>query len=315
VLLVADHGYGMQTAQAFAGWAPAPVEYQEWAEIARTCLAPMPLRRDIPAQTGNQPATAWETLTLPRTDWPWFRAACRDALTPREFRIVDDLYVQVVEALREAVPPHMTDMGSRLDFDSDRLREVVLSTLVPFLESATTRQKGAVVLRATQAALIPCGLLVRAELDPFLQTLADTHRPPSLTAEQWQAMRAYRDPWRPMACALQFAGMPQHNVYSLTMEEMRTCRTRGDRTMRGVTVAPEAWEYVLAHYLLRITEGARDLDPLLGMTGSALSYARRHIRNDFGIAYGAGERSQSDETLHETWLRTVRRRIVITDIR
>lgn len=310
LLLVADPGYGQQTAQAFAGWAPARIGYREWADANHVALQPIARAQEAHSDRDRSP---WLDIDIPRTDWPWFRAACRDTLTAPEFALVDELYLRSLRAVRKNVT---VPEARRADSPGhDRVREAVLDALVPLVSEVQSRAQGTVALRAAQAALIPAGLLPRAELEPFLQSLADSHRPPTLSPERWRSMRAYRDPWRPLFGTLLLSGLSYDSIYALAVGDVLAAKARDDGTLAGVEVHPDGWEYVVAQYYVRRAEGANNRDPLLDMGTSALGFARRALRNDLSIALGAEERSHLGETLHDTWLRVMRRRLTVTDIR
>jgi hypothetical protein len=311
LLLVADSGYGLQTGQVFQAWGPDRVDYRAWAAEHQVVLQAVPLAERGPA---SEPEDPWQSMTLPRTDWPWFRATCRDTLAPDEFALVDALYLKVVRAMR-AVDLWLPPTGQSRKLDTDRMREPILAALVDVADGILSPNPGLVVLRAAQAALVPRGILIRAEAEPFLATLSETSRPPVLTAAQWRSLRAYRDPWRPAAAALLINGLSAATIHELSCREVFDARTRRDRTLRGSEFPSEAWEYVVAQLLVRQEEGASGNDPYFDMGASALSYARRALRNDFAISPGGYEKSNLNETLHETWLRTVRRRIQVSDIR
>jgi hypothetical protein len=304
LLLVADPGYGAQTETAFADWAPARTDYRRWADDNDVALGPAPLGpRRPPARR------PWLDLHLPRTDWPWFRAARRDTLDADEFALADRLYLQVVHAVRSGV----LALADGDDVDHDAVRDAVLRVLVPLLDDLRSRAQGIVALRAAQAALVPAGILLRAEIEPFLQTLADSsHRPPALAPEQWRSLRTYRDPWRPVAAALQLSGMTQTCAYALTSWR---------RHRRAGTTRPGPARHRDPPRRMGVRHGAvpparaADGDPLFDMGASAMAYARRALRNDLGIAIGSEERSALDESLTDTWLRTVRRSLAVSDIR
>ena len=191
---------------------------------------------------------------LPDDDFPTFRAACRDALTPAQFGAVDAL-LTVELSLAER---WLRGVGTERPTPDD-LSEQLLSR---FAGCATTGELLATT-RAWQVALFRGGWFLQVDLPRLLSVAAATPRPAQRSPQLWQRLAVYRQPHRSAACALAALGLDLRDIGALTVADVRrdgsAVRLNGHwrRTESGTAV------YLRAAVILRALHGATPDEPLL----------------------------------------------------
>ena len=307
VLLVADPGHVAVTLAAAAGYGPGRVGYRTWARQNGVVLGPADSRPRPPSDVD-----VWDGLELPRVDWPWFRARCRDQLAPDRFALVDALYVHALHEFRRRTPAHppRTSVPRRLD------TKPVVRLFGELLDGRYTTAEALVVLRAAQAALVPLGYLLRAEVDSLLNLLSGGDRPAVLTDDQWLALRSYQHAWRAAACALAASGLGVNDTLDLTAGHVWAARDGGTTTLRpGQTVDPRGWPLVMALAHDRVGDGAADHDPLFTTARTTLPRALRDARQDLGLRLGGYIPIRQDRTPQQNWEELAGRRLKLLDLR
>lgn len=308
VLLVADAHQRAVVHKAVAGYgATAYVDYREWAAQQGVRLgAATPEQSEV-----TDEGFAWDAVALPKTDWPWFRARCRDQLAPEHFAAVDDLYIHALRTVRDEAPdyPPKTQVPQRLDVLP------LVAILGRLLDDRYTRAEGTVVLRAAQAALFGRGYLLRTEVDSMLNLLVDGDRPATLTDAQWQSLRAYQQQWRGAACALAASGYGVNDTLGLLMRDVDAARRAGTTALAGKTVDPRGWEFVMAQYFERVLEGADYDEPLFSAARTMITRALRDSRNDLGLRLGGYIPIKLGRTPEENWQNLAASNFILMDVR
>jgi hypothetical protein len=223
------------------------------------------VRRDA---TVNETDTGMGTegpVLLPRVDFYKFRARCRDLLTPTEFAAVDARYVHVFRQVQANPFASVTEA-------STRLTEAIEGSDHPGYALTT--------IRAAQAAMFTYGLLLKVNLDYFLNGVRDReHR--RLTPTEVHALRAYRTPWRSAAVLLRDADLTRDQITSLTLGNVTV-----DGDLTGVNHAPllpQARLYLRAQRLFRTIHGATDADPFITEAARYVAQAQRRASADLNL--------------------------------
>lgn len=203
---------------------------------------------------------------LPRVDFYLFRSRCRDLLTPSDFAVVDDLYCKVFSEVR--AHPYVSSENA-----SERLSDGLRDTNSP--GRALTH------VRAAQAAMFTHGLLLKVNLDFFLNGVADgEHR--RLTLGQIRSLRAYRQPWRSCAVVLRDADLTNEQIRTLRMDQVTD---DGDLTadLNHLPLTGDARLFLRCQRILRTIHGATDSDPLLDTSASRIQAAQRRSSTDLNL--------------------------------
>ncbi len=132
-----------------------------------------PEPNDHPASLSPASGNSWPTA-LPDDDFTTFRAACRDRLSKREFAVVDDAFLTVIDdatailipVLRTIPPVHPA--RSRQHPRRGRVREQAWRDGSLALGRRRVAPALQVTVRAAQVAAFNVGYLIQIDLDRFI---------------------------------------------------------------------------------------------------------------------------------------------------
>ena len=186
---------------------------------------------------------------VPTDNWPTFRFACAQALSPGDFEVVD---VAFHRAFAEALP-----FFSRAEMNEAamvvHLRET-LNQCVSVAEMITT-------VRAVQVAAHRSGWLLQADPVRILNTAHAMSRSAINAPETWERLRAYRLPYRGAAVAMAAVGMNIEAMERLSCggaNEEGTAVTLDETT---VAISSGAAVFVRGQLAYRRIMGAKGSDP------------------------------------------------------
>jgi hypothetical protein len=151
---------------------------------------------------------------LPDDDFITFRAACRDLLSPTQFAAVDAALARDAAAATRALVPHAR--ASTLTV------EELSAWMLQEYDRCATIAEVQVLTRAAQVALFHAGWLLSIDLPRFLATAEAAPRRAQRSQAQWDELRIYRQPHRPLACALAGAGLSIVEMLNLTVADAST---------------------------------------------------------------------------------------------
>lgn len=216
---------------------------------------------------------------VPRDNWTTWLAATRRHLEPAEAATVEARYREAFTAAR-----------THLD-DSDAVSEDrVLGHVREALAACCDAEEMLTVVRAIQAAAFTAGWLLHADLARVLTTADTAARAAVTNPANFTALAAYREPYRPVACALAALDLSTTEMEALTLDD---ATPTGDAITVGGKVTPMpagTSTYLRAQLALRHLEGAAADDPLLGGPSGAyrdrtLVNAVRAAINDVGVPF------------------------------
>ena len=219
-------------------------------------------------------------MFLPRVDFYAFRARCRDTLTPTQHQRVDDIYRAVFKSV--AADPYAT-------------HEEATRRLTELFADASHVGKALVSVRAAQAAMFTNGILLKVNLDYFLNAINDGENR-RLTQAEVRSLRAYRTPWRAVATLLRDADVTRDQITALTLANVTE---NGDLT--GITHAPmhpDARAYLRALRTFRLIQGAHPTSPLINESNRYIGQAQRRASADLNHPQRQEPRTLRRHTLH-----------------
>lgn len=204
-------------------------------------------------------------ILLPRVDFYGFRARCRDTLSSENFGQVDRLY---------------QDVFLRVQGDPFGTKEEAAERLTSICSEQSGIGQVRTVVRAAQAAMFTREVLLKVDLDRFLNLVRDEcHR--RLSREEVHALRAYRTPWRSSVVVLRDCNLSRDDIKGLRLSDISD---EGNLTVRGAWEVPvEAMVYLRAQKLMRKSEGARDDDSFVAEGKPTIALAQRRVGGELGI--------------------------------
>lgn len=218
-------------------------------------------------------------VLLPQAAFYLFRARCRDLLPVNEFEQVDALYREAFTLFRDMPDPTADRVGAQI---------VASAALFTCAGQAYT------FVRAAQAALFTRGLRLRVHIDPLLRAVRDDEHRPATPAEL-KAMRAYREPWIPVAAVVRNMELEFLNMKNM---KLRNVDEEGRYTQRGLNrgVPDGARVLLRAQRHLRILEGAGPDDRFLTQDSTAIAEAFRRVKIDLNLPGIQNQRRPVDNT-------------------
>jgi hypothetical protein len=244
-----------ELARTLDAWAPHELTWAQFTDA----FADVPDLLPDPA-----PDPAHEQLTLPQSedvpallpddDFPSFRAACRDALTPGAFQAVEQLLT-----VEQTAAARWLDTQPSQAPTPQALADALLAR---YDQCATTGQL-LVTTRSWQVALFVAGWFLQVDLPRLVSTADATPRTAQRTPQLWQLLAVYRQPHRSAACALAALGLDLTAILALTVSDVRP---GGDHVRLDGTwtrTEPGTAVYLRAALALRALHGADPSDPLL----------------------------------------------------
>jgi hypothetical protein len=156
-------------------------------------------------------------LALPNDHWPTFRHAYLDALPPSDSQAVDRIYI----------PAYRTALAS----DATTLDQVEALAGRLWTEHGIDDNARLVVTRAMQAALFRNGWHVHIDLDTFTRRVRQ-HHINLLTADHYNAMATYPQPWKPAATLLHAEHM---DIAAMSALRVNDVTRDGSIPARGIT--------------------------------------------------------------------------------
>lgn len=267
-----------------AAWAgePRPVERLA-THLASRRLAPAPAAR------AADPFPA-----VPRVDFPTFRAACRDLLSPPDFARVDARYIAAFARAAERL--------------ADPTPDAVGTYLRTELGACASADEVLVVLRATQAALFRAGWLLQVALSSFLAIVEREPRVGTRTPAEWARLRPYTDPLLGAITALRAGGVEITDLPVVRVGDVSTDGSTVRVNSERFPIESAARVFVRAQRALRLGDGARRDEPLFWRYGGPISdvLALRTLRrpvSELGVALAtAGPQVKSKGWLRENGL-------------
>jgi hypothetical protein len=264
-----------------AAWAGEPLAAARFAELWRTRRLPRP----TPA--GSTPTSY---PRVPRADFPTFRAACRDLLSPPDFALVDARYVAAfAQAQERLVQPTPDSVGAYLRTE---------------LGACASADELLVVLRAIQAALFRAGWLLQVALGSFLALMEREPRLATRGDAAWARLRPYTDPLPGALTALRASGLDVADLPRVTVGAIAADGSAIDYRGEHAPVEEPARVYLRAQRALRLTDGATSREPLFWRREGAISEvlalrALRRPMSQIGVALA----SATPQTKAKGWLR------------
>jgi hypothetical protein len=202
---------------------------------------------------------------LPDDDFPTFRAACRQALTPPEFTAVDAL----LTAEQRRATSWLTSVGAA----GPTPPALAQALLTRYDRCASTGE-----------------LLLQVDLARLLSTADATPRRAQRTPALWQRLEVYRQPHRSAGCALAAAGLDLTGILALRVGDVRPDGAAVHADGSWLPVEPGTAVYLRAMRTLRQLHGAAPHDPLLAhpdgtiVRERALADAISAARAETGVA-------------------------------
>lgn len=198
-------------------------------------------------------------MRVPTSDFPTFRADCRRLLEPDAFAAVDHRYLETLEHARTWADSEYATLDVR---DDDTAEDAVALWLRDRFDDCATADQMLTVVRATQVALFEAGIYLQVDIDAFLGANHRVHTTATRSAETWQRIAAYRQPYRQAACALAAANLSLDQMHKLTLVDLNDDASTVTVDNRTVTVEPNARRGLQLLPLERQIHGATDNDPL-----------------------------------------------------
>jgi hypothetical protein len=173
--------------------------------------------------------------TVPRTDFPTFRADCRATLPADEFAVVDDRY-RTALGQASATFDHVEPDG-----------ETVMAVYDGLADTCRTTDELLVAARALQAAAFRAGSYVRVDVDTYLVAANTMPTSARRTPQVWRQVAAYPRPWVGAAITATAAGIAPTDIVELTVDQLADDGTsihHPDGT--STSIDPHAQVYVRA---------------------------------------------------------------------
>ena len=188
-----------------------------WRHLAGTLPVRATVRRLADLSTPPLP-------DLPAVDFPLFRAACRAQLDEDQFARCDELYLRAARAYRAASPTSEEDAKTVLD---DMWR------------SCASHQEALVVTRASQAAALTLGWLLKVDMLRLAEHVnAARHR--LLADDELARLRVYADPRNSASTVLFNAGLAFEALTRLRAPDLAPGGDLAGPEHRGVRLSEEA---------------------------------------------------------------------------
>ena len=199
-----------------------------------------------------------------RSDFTTFRHDSRRLLPPEHFADVEALYLDTARRVHQR--PVEPTIGQ------------VVEDLTEDLDACTTLDAAVTVLRATQAGLYKRGWMLGADLEKTVSRLCHPERGLALSDSEWRLLRAYGNPERAAACALNAAGVPNNDMARLTVADAT------DGAWLLATLPSQAEPCVpRAQRLHRLAQGRDRQDPFITTSTAVISAYLRDARRDLGL--------------------------------
>jgi hypothetical protein len=279
-----------------AGWNAAPPHTFEQVKcMLAGCNAPHLLVPPTPpCPAGPRPETF---AHLPTSDFPTFYADCAATLDYDTFEELAECWLDVHESM-----------------PSWERRTPTAAELARWLRSRFTRTttgRMLVDVRATQVALFHAGWHLHVDLERFLSAAPEHGATRTLTDADWEALRAYRLPYRPSACVAVDAGLSIHQIQSLTVADVDDVTLLAPTPRGTERIKPRsetAAAFIRSLRLQRELTGAAPGDPLFAdlagrpvrdrmLTGAVTAPAA-----EVGVTV-ASRRVDRQPVTDETWLK------------
>lgn len=273
-----------------------PATFHDWGGRFETACEPAMSADDEPA-----PAPKPRFPSVPDDEIPYFRAACRAALSKPDFRVVDDTY-------RKAYDSTWRWLDGRRLLSEDQVGAFLAGALHGMdVNEQLTRLRGAQVafLRHWWLLKVDTGALAAAHhLDP----------PAELDDDVYDELRAYVQPKTSALAALAITtGLPPGRLAMLNADQIYAGR-RWDRQYNAVDLGdrklavPAASLFLRAHYLDRELRDQPPDGPLFTtstgerLTAAGVQQQLRRVTRDIGRPLVSGWSSPAAQQ-HGHWMR------------
>lgn len=205
---------------------------------------------------------------LPETGWYNFRSRCKYLLTPAEFALVDDLYVEV------ATTVHAQPFTSPKDA-ADRIHD--------WYEQHPYPGQLRTIVRAAEAAMFKHGQALKTNEVRLMATVErEEHR--RLSPAELRSLRAYYQTWRSATRALRDAGLAVQDIKNLVIGEVTPNGTlKHNAARQPVHLTPEAALILAAHRHFRRLRTHDPDAPLVTQGIAYLSTALRESSADLNL--------------------------------
>jgi hypothetical protein len=146
-----------------------------------------------------------EEPEAPETEWPLFRSTYQQLFDETTSRRCDTIYLACYHAARQ----------------NNARSPVDIATLIADLwtQHATTPLSETVVVKSVQAAMFRNGLNMKVSPGHLAKSIK-SHFLNQLTAEHYQRLATYPDPWRPAATILHACHVDIATIRSLTVQDV-----------------------------------------------------------------------------------------------
>lgn len=256
VVVAIDPGVPNGVSNALRGFSPTTIPSTDIANL-------LPGPDTFSANQHTPPPAA--RIDVPVADWPTYRYECRATLPAEDFSRLDATYVAAFSRARRAV----TEVAPTNDSTRD--------LIVNILRSSDDAADATTAFRATQAAYFTAGYNLRLDPTRLISLYAHT-RPPTFTARDWMALRAYKDPARSAACTLYAHGLTVAEIAAYTVGDAETDLSAG--TVNGKPLHPHATVFLEANLIHRGIHGAASDQPFIPLASVA------RVLNDAGKDVG-----------------------------
>lgn len=227
---------------------PNEVSAQEF--LSTFDLSPEPAPPAAPDETAEPVdalTSAWPEH-LPADDYPTFRSACRELLTPEAFAEVDEFFVGHVHAGIE--------LTATLPSGTTEREEAIAVYLQQQWHRVDSVSHFMVLIRATQVALFRSQLHMRVMLNRLLGTAETMPHDALRNPEPWERLRVYADPARGATCAVAATGANPDELLGLKMSDVAHDGSTVLMPDGLVEVFEHAQVFVRAFREVRLLDGA-----------------------------------------------------------
>jgi len=267
-------------------WLATAVSWEEFASLWPPMTQPARPPRGTRAR-----ASSHKAASVPRDDFPTFRAACQRLLDGDDFRRVDAEFT----AARDLI-------GSQLQQNPRPARTEALTWVGDVLSEAETLDGRVARLRGCQVTLFHAGYLLSVRLDHLIGALSNDARP-SLDHHVASSLREHHDTRAVAAAAITLlADASPTNVAEMRMRDVRADSVAVRVSSRWYTVPAHARGLLNAHRHLRLLDGANDDAPFFAVRsgeGAAVAISAAHLRKELGrLSRASGVLLVSDWTRH-----------------
>lgn len=268
--------YGYDTGEGVRTWGEEQAAADvEWDSIEP--LLPPPTRNN--ADSGSRPLFPEE---VPWVDFPLYRATCRRLLSPEDFETVDGLYRDTFRTVRDA-------HSATTDDASSLLQHLLQQTHQP-AETIT-------ILRATQAALLTQGQLLKVDLRHLYLVTAQGHHQ-RLDDSSLRLLTNETEPHIAAIAALTDAGLTTDAIHTL---RIRDITPEGDLPDSPQPLLPEARNLIATQRHYRLLEGHNPDDPLIHPERRTIPNAlRRAALHGIPVDISRTQTAKPDRWQHRT---------------